>query len=327
MVTRYHRDADPEQEFEHYLKIGHINPSHLVDVDGMNQNPKGFHDTYRRRPRGDELILMQIVLDDKIYGCYGDGCYGAYDLTGFVAWRIYEGNCSDAHVVDFLEYVAQCVPDYSHLLLDNASNQKSKIVTDALLRLFPDRHTYVPGYSPRLKPIERGFSNVKRYIRKREHEGRVDPVALINEAFHYYSFAGEGSPEGAPCCWYIAVLFLILTSHCLDHVSVSVHSNGALGPVLRESSGPQRGAHEKWGKLALLSDCLTVTDCGVGSGHPSSSQERVAQEHLLELRINSSSGITSRKSSYRTYYISSAVNPRRTYLYKLRIISRIWGAQ
>ena len=31
---------------------------------------------------------------------------------------------------------------------------------------------------------------------------------------------------------------------------------------------PFEGEHEKWGKLALLSDCLTVTDCGVGSGHP-----------------------------------------------------------
>lgn len=36
------------------------------------------------------------------------------------------------------------------------------------------------------------FALVKNYIRERESEGERDPEALIDAAFEYYSFRGEG---------------------------------------------------------------------------------------------------------------------------------------
>ena len=50
-------------------------------------------------------------------------------------------------------------------------------------------------HSPRLKPIERGFANVKRYIRALEwtHQGETNPIGLIHEAFTHYSVHGAGS--------------------------------------------------------------------------------------------------------------------------------------
>lgn len=202
-VTRYNNAADPVAQDEHYERMKSINVMDLVDVDGANQNPQSFRDTYGRAPRGEECIFHQIILNDKAYGVYA-----AHDYQGFSFWKIYEGNCSSPHVIDFLTDLRGYLKDDKYLLLDNASNQKSRSVTECLEQLYPDHHVYVPGYSPRLKPIERGFSNVKRYIRKYEytHRGEYDPVTLINEAFEFYSFRGEGSSAGTLHCTSTIVL-------------------------------------------------------------------------------------------------------------------------
>ena len=226
-ITRYHRDADPEAQFQHYLDIGHIHPVRLCDIDGMTQNPKAFFDTHGRAPRGEECIRQQVVLNNVSYGIFG-----AYEYNGFSTWRIYEGSCSSEHVIDFLKCVTEVVHDECHLLLDNASNQRSAAATKTLEQLYAGRYHYVPPYSPRLKPIERGFANVKRYIRAREytHKGETDPIGLINEAFHYYSFMGEGSFTGK----HHLTLTLLLTITCSLNTNSSLyfllmHSQRTLG--------------------------------------------------------------------------------------------------
>ena len=43
------------------------------------------------------------------------------------------------------------------------------------------------------KPIERGFSNVKSYLRANEFEVINNPIDWINKAFHLYSQNGSKS--------------------------------------------------------------------------------------------------------------------------------------
>ena len=122
----------------------------------------------------------------------------AYDLTGFIQWRIYEESCSSAHVADFLALLPELCKLETHLLFDNASNQRSHMVIDFLEDKYPHHYHFIPPYSPPLKPIERVFYNVKRYIRCRKNstQGQYDPIGLIMEAFQFYNYQGEGSDSG-----------------------------------------------------------------------------------------------------------------------------------
>ena len=62
-----------------------------------------------------------------------------------------------------------------------------------LNRCFLGRYKYCAPYSPELKPVEKGFSNVKSYIRERDndHYWQSHPLELIEEAFEYYSIRAE----------------------------------------------------------------------------------------------------------------------------------------
>ncbi|MFN9905026.1 MAG: hypothetical protein ACK56F_02730, partial [bacterium] len=46
-------------------------------------------------------------------------------------------------------------------------------------------------YCPIDKPIERGFSNVKNYLRSHESQAILSPIEWINNAFTLYSTEGE----------------------------------------------------------------------------------------------------------------------------------------
>ena len=45
----------------------------------------------------------------------------------------------------------------------------------------------LPPYSPQLKPIELGFSNIREYIRVNHDWAVRDPIAVIHETFMRYS--------------------------------------------------------------------------------------------------------------------------------------------
>jgi hypothetical protein len=42
-----------------------------------------------------------------------------------------------------------------------------------------------------MKPIERGFSMIKYWLRAHENEGLLDPIGLITRAFELYSVGGH----------------------------------------------------------------------------------------------------------------------------------------
>jgi transposase len=120
----------------------------------------------------------------------------AFTIGGFLCWRIYSEEVSGDEVADFIKkLVSPMVHNSSYGILDNASNQKSDVARDALETVFNGRYKYCAPYSPRLKPIEAGFSLIKRFSRRYEREGEIDPIGLINRAFKYYSISGDGRHE------------------------------------------------------------------------------------------------------------------------------------
>jgi len=57
-------------------------------------------------------------------------------------------------------------------------------------QIFNGRWKRVPPYSPRLAPIERGFSLIWNHVRRREWETERDPEQAIRNAFLEYSIIG-----------------------------------------------------------------------------------------------------------------------------------------
>jgi transposase len=52
---------------------------------------------------------------------------------------------------------------------------------------------FLPCYSPDLNPIELGFLQIKRYLRRREASVTAYPIAEIEAAFQRYSTNGDRS--------------------------------------------------------------------------------------------------------------------------------------
>lgn len=79
-----------------------------------------------------------------------------------------------------------------YAILDNASNQSTELVHNCLKSVFgPEQYKHLPAYSPFLAPAERGFANIRSFVKEHESGGVTDPIGLIQEAFRTYSVGGE----------------------------------------------------------------------------------------------------------------------------------------
>ena len=67
---------------------------------------------------------------------------------------------------------------------------------ESLHNVFSGSYIFVPAYSPDLKPIELGFSNVKAWLRQNEAAAVSNPIEYINGAFELHSVRGERSDAG-----------------------------------------------------------------------------------------------------------------------------------
>ena len=78
-------------------------------------------------------------------------------------------------------------------ICDNSSTHHTYDALVAMDDCFDGFFSFSPTYSPDLKPIEKGFSNVKGWLKDHEDDALLDPIGTINRAFHLYSTLGERS--------------------------------------------------------------------------------------------------------------------------------------
>jgi hypothetical protein len=181
----------PEEQNNFLANIRHVDPSRIVDIDGMSQNRNDFKARHGWAPINDEdCVRMQITIHSRSFAVHA-----AYTQFGFLAWEIFEGAVNQYHVTHFMEHhLAPFLREDSFCIIDNATNQRTGMVRAALRLFFNDLYLYSPAYTPEFKPIERGFSLVKTFIRKHDCPAcAANPVALIQRAFEAYSIEGEFS--------------------------------------------------------------------------------------------------------------------------------------
>lgn len=115
----------------------------------------------------------------------------AYTTRGFLFWHIIEGPVTHLTIeAVFRQYLEPMMLANDMLIMDNASIHWMASTLLETERITRGRFKFVPAYSPRCSPIERGFSLIWRYVRAREDEAARDPIGVIQAAFLHYSTQG-----------------------------------------------------------------------------------------------------------------------------------------
>lgn len=192
VMVRRNVHADAEAQCSYLNFIAALDPDDLVDIDETLSSAKEFEAKYGWAPEGQEATQFQIRIGSHAYSTIA-----AYTTTGFIAWAIYEGSVTALEVRHFLNHsLAPALTNTSVGVLDNATVHKTDGCRETLEAVFHGTCTFCPPYSPELKPIEKGFSLVKRYLREHEVSAMQDPVWWINHAFQLYSRDGERCSSG-----------------------------------------------------------------------------------------------------------------------------------
>jgi transposase len=144
---------------------------------------------------GNPCILTQIVLDNRHFSVIA-----AYTMAGFLCWNIIEGSVTAENFQIFLNTtLLPFIGETSMGLIDNATIHKTLGTLLTLNQVFGGHYMFSPAYSPDMKPIERGFADIKRWLREHEWEASRNPLLFINNAFELYSVNGIRGPIGTPC--------------------------------------------------------------------------------------------------------------------------------
>ena len=110
--------------------------------------------------------------------------------------KFYEVACEIATIQLFLTGPEPFLLSTSLGLFDNTTVNTCEEYLQSVNRLFDGRWARNASYSPRLAPIERGFSLVWNFVRESWEEAQVDPISVLLECFKYYEV---GSPGGSVC--------------------------------------------------------------------------------------------------------------------------------
>jgi hypothetical protein len=85
------------------------------------------------------------------------------------------------------------LPANSVALFDNASHQVMESTLQLIDDVFQSWWCRLPEYCPQLAPVEKGFSLVRGYVRRRSIEANSRPREVLVDAFQYYSIGGPGA--------------------------------------------------------------------------------------------------------------------------------------
>lgn len=194
VLTRVHTLQSQEERLQYFRDTAHVHISRWVDVDEMGLSRKEFFEKYGWAPEGEDAVKLQL----KINGDYFT-VIAAYTPYGFLCWEIIKNDTNDAEKFEnFLRnrfaHAVNAIQD-PFLAIDNAAIHKTLAVLAALEEVMEGKYRFSSPYSPQDKPVERGFANIKNYLREHEDEVSLDPEAWINKAFELYSIGGERGHE------------------------------------------------------------------------------------------------------------------------------------
>lgn len=178
--------VDYEDCFHHMCFFKSVSGRQIVDWDETSCSREKFRKTIGR-------AVDKVVVHEWKLGGFMWCAIGVYSDIGWLKWRIYKTSIDSEIIKSFIENeLAEVLGPDQFAIFDGASIHLTDDVLSSINRVTGGRYKKVPAYAHWLSPVERGFSNVWRYIRNNMVSAERDPESALNEAFKYYSFFGPG---------------------------------------------------------------------------------------------------------------------------------------
>ena len=181
---------NPILVWEHMERMKYFEAEMIINWDETSCSSEKFLPINGRG--NSEIIINEWRIGDKLYSAIA-----AMTTMGFLpCTKIYDKACSSATIENFLLGLQTYIEPSSIALFDNAAVNTCDASLDTVNRIFGTRWVRNAPYSPKLAPIERGFSLVWNLVRQRWAEALITPLPVLLECFHYYSV---NQPGGATC--------------------------------------------------------------------------------------------------------------------------------
>lgn len=189
-VSKNNLLVNHQQRLDYLLRIESFNPLDFIDVDETAASEEEIARRYGLAPRGEPAYCTQIRIGNRSFSVIA-----AYTPFGFLCWQIVEGTFNSHNFMYFIQsMLSNYLTPNSCVLLDNASVHKTEEAIHVIENATNGQYEFVPAYSPDLKPIEKGFANIKWWLRTHENQhAHNDPIGFIDMAFRLYSVA---NPHG-----------------------------------------------------------------------------------------------------------------------------------
>jgi hypothetical protein len=185
--TFYHGLQDPEKIVWFLQRIRDVSPLDFVNFDQCSCSSEKIRPTYGR---GEGRV---VVREWKV-NTYQFVAMAALTPLGFVrCTKIKPGAFTHEDVEDFLHDLESFLTVNSVALFDNASIQTVDSTLRLIDRIFNQQWIKNVEYCPQLAPVERGFSLVWSYVRRRWLDAQRNPLQVLRDAFDYYSVGGDGA--------------------------------------------------------------------------------------------------------------------------------------
>lgn len=170
------------------FKLEHLNPDNAIDVDGAKSSAKHLSAKRGWAPVGETACKFTFHICGKHLTTM---C--AFTPRGFTNWTVYEGNLNNRHIIDFFRTeLSPSLTADSYVILDNWSGHHHPDAIRAIDEVTNGRWKFAAQYAYNTKPVERGISMVKAWVRNYDAAAAIDPISVLNAAFYYYSPQGPG---------------------------------------------------------------------------------------------------------------------------------------
>lgn len=180
-------DHQDNNRIAHHLALARdVNVEHMVNFDQCSCSAEKFR-CGMGRGRG-----RVIVHEWTIAGHYFSAIAAATP-RGILYFEVIEGTFSHFEVEAFVHNMQPLLPHGSVCLFDNASINVAESTLQVIDQVFNGNWLRNAEYCPQLAPIEKCFSVVWGYVRRRWIQANRRPLPTIIEAFEYYSVGGPGA--------------------------------------------------------------------------------------------------------------------------------------
>lgn len=180
-VEYRHINRDFNKELNYFRSIEHIPVEQWIDTDEIKSNNTDFLNTMGRSDKGTRCVIPQLQINGIFFSVFA-----SMTEEGFECWEI---NDHIHTAEDFIHYLDNTLVNHVAPnkvgMFDNCSLHKTHEAV-----IFGGRYTFCPQYSPHLKPIELGFSLIRRWLEEHDDLCQRKPREALETAFFLFSNLG-----------------------------------------------------------------------------------------------------------------------------------------